>query len=172
MHKNELGSQRIRGSGEVLMQTKGGGKHDILPVGRPSRDHARLYVNDAPRSRCGHVPRHHHGVGEHGGVHGASELRYRGSGSPPSRRSRALSRTIVGSCIIKQWRRTWLASKQISAQLGGQDKKPHIAARSVDWKTCVFWTLAHIAAHLREVCNSLLSNGFNDYRTSRATRHG
>jgi transposase len=32
-------------------------------------------VDDAPRSRCGHVPRHGNGAGEHGGVHGASELR-------------------------------------------------------------------------------------------------
>jgi len=138
VHKNELGSQRIRGSGEVLMQTKGGGKHDILPVGRPSRDHARLYVNDAPRSRCGHVPRHHHGVGEHGGVHGASELRYRGSGSPPSQRSRTLSRAIAGSCIIKQWRRSWPANKQISAQLGGQDKSRKLRrGRVVEELRCI-----------------------------------
>jgi len=56
------------------MQTKGGGKHDILSVGRHDRDHARLSVDDAPRSRCGHVPRYGNGSGEHGGVHGASEL--------------------------------------------------------------------------------------------------
>lgn len=56
------------------MQTKGGGKHDILPVAR-SRDHAVLYVDDAPRSRCGHVPWRPSDAAEHGGVHGASELR-------------------------------------------------------------------------------------------------
>jgi hypothetical protein len=38
------------------MQTKGGGKHDILPVGRaPAVTLDCLWI-DAPRSRCGHVP--------------------------------------------------------------------------------------------------------------------
>lgn len=55
------------------MQTKSGGKHDILPVAR-SRDPALMLVDDAPRSRCGHVPRRRCDAAEHGGVHGASEL--------------------------------------------------------------------------------------------------
>jgi len=46
-----------------------------LVCGAGDRDHARLPVDDAPRSRCGHVPQHGNGAGEHGGVHGASELR-------------------------------------------------------------------------------------------------
>jgi hypothetical protein len=32
-------------------------------------------VEDTPRSRCGHVPRHQRNADEHGEVHGASELR-------------------------------------------------------------------------------------------------
>jgi hypothetical protein len=38
------------------MQTKGGGKHDILPAAEACSDRALLPVNDAPRTRCGHVP--------------------------------------------------------------------------------------------------------------------
>ena len=38
------------------MQTKGGGKHDILPAADAGSDRALLPVNDAPRTRCGHVP--------------------------------------------------------------------------------------------------------------------
>ena len=40
------------------MQSEGGGKHDILPVAAPKSraDHARMPVNDAPRSRLRHVP--------------------------------------------------------------------------------------------------------------------
>ena len=53
------------------MQTQGGGKHDILPVARPVRDHAVLPVNDAPQSRCETVPPF---GDEHEGVHGASEF--------------------------------------------------------------------------------------------------
>ena len=51
------------------MQTKGGGKHDILPVAH-SRDHAVMLVDDAPRSRCGHVPRRPFGAAEHGVLFG------------------------------------------------------------------------------------------------------
>ena len=39
------------------MQTKGGGKHGILPAAEAGSDRALLPVNDAPRTRCGHVPR-------------------------------------------------------------------------------------------------------------------
>lgn len=54
---------------------------------------------------------------------------------------------------------------------GWQDKKPHIAARSVDWKIWVFCRFAHIASHLREVRDGLLSSRFNADRTSRTFDH-
>jgi len=55
------------------MQTKGGGKHDILPAAEARSDRALLPVNDAPRTRCGHVPGLFQRAEEHGRVHGASE---------------------------------------------------------------------------------------------------
>lgn len=86
------------------MQTKGGGKHDILPVAR-SRDHALVLVDDAPRSRCGHVPRRFNDAAEHGEVRGASELRSTPEGSllvetdrlrrPPTKRIFARETTLA-----------------------------------------------------------------------------
>lgn len=84
------------------MQTKGGGKHDILPVGRVTA--TTRECDDAPRSRCGHVP-----------PHGAALV----STEECAWRIRAVfhhviiitislwrraSRAIVALCMIKQWR--------------------------------------------------------------------
>ena len=54
---------------------------------------------------------------------------------------------------------------------GGQDKRPHIAARSVDWKIWTFLHFAHIAAYPCEVRDGVLSNDLNKNRASRAKRH-
>jgi hypothetical protein len=56
------------------MQTKGGGKHDILPVGRATAttlDCLWMMPRDPDADMC---PGTHAAAGEHGGVHGASEL--------------------------------------------------------------------------------------------------
>jgi hypothetical protein len=105
------------------MQSKGGGKHDILSVGRGNRDQPRMSVNEAPRSRCGHVPRRGNGAGEHGGVHGASELRVRYR-SPwrPIRLWRRHARVVAGLWMLKRWRSSWPANEDQAAQLAGQDK--------------------------------------------------
>jgi hypothetical protein len=55
--------------------------------------------------------------------------------------------------------------------VGWQDKRPHIAARSVDWNICVFWRFAHIAAQLREVRSTFLSKHFKENCTSRMPKH-
>ena len=59
------------------MQTKGGGKHDILPAAAACSDRALLPVNDAPRTRCGHVPRSFQRADEHGRVHGRIRAKFR-----------------------------------------------------------------------------------------------
>ncbi|MDI6025939.1 hypothetical protein QBK99_07035 [Corticibacterium sp. UT-5YL-CI-8] len=53
-------------------------------------------------------------------------------------------------------------------RLGGQDKKPDIAARSVGWFACAFWNFPHIAHHERDVRLLDLSSDFSADRTSRA----
>jgi hypothetical protein len=111
------------------MQTKGGGKHDILPAAEAGSDRALLPVDEAPRSRCGHVPQRHHGVGEHGGVHGASELRsVSGAFHQPIEPQRSLSRDVAGLGMIKQRRSSWRGSSATTAQLGAQDKWPQARA--------------------------------------------
>ncbi|MCW8060854.1 hypothetical protein [Agrobacterium tumefaciens] len=47
-----------------------------------------------------------------------------------------------------------------------QDKKPHIAARSVGWFASLFWNFPHIADHEREVRSIYLFSDFRADRTS------
>jgi len=57
------------------MQTRGGGKRDIVPVGRVTAttlDCLWMMPRDPDADM---YPQHGNGAGEHGGVHGASELR-------------------------------------------------------------------------------------------------
>ena len=57
------------------MQTKGGGKHDILLVGRATATTCVCLWDEAPRTLYRHVPRSGFAPdAEHEGVHGASEL--------------------------------------------------------------------------------------------------
>lgn len=53
---------------------------------------------------------------------------------------------------------------------GRQDKKPHIAARTVGCFACAFWSFPHIAHHEREVRSFDLSRDFSPDRTSRAPK--
>jgi hypothetical protein len=58
------------------MQSKGGGKHDILSVGQATATTLNcLWMR--PRDPDGTCTPHGNGAGEHGGVHGASELHIR-----------------------------------------------------------------------------------------------
>lgn len=54
-----------------------------------------------------------------------------------------------------------------SDRLGGQDKKPHIAARSVGCFACAFWSFLHIVHHECDVRLVDLSSDFSADRTSR-----
>nr|WP_295462544.1 hypothetical protein [Mesorhizobium sp.] len=53
-----------------------------------------------------------------------------------------------------------------SDRLGGQDKKPHIAAWTVGCFACAFWRIPHIADHERDVRAFSLFNEFSVDRTS------
>ena len=48
-----------------------------------------------------------------------------------------------------------------------QDKKPHIAARTVGWFDSAFSDVLHIALLSRDVHSLILSCDFNENRTSR-----
>jgi hypothetical protein len=67
------------------------------------------------------------GAGEHGGVHGASELR--SIGGPryrPIQSCRRPARDLAGSGMMKRWRSLWHGSREPTAQLGGQDKSRNV----------------------------------------------
>jgi hypothetical protein len=83
------------------MQTKGGGKHDILLLGRPGRDHARMYVNDPRDPDADMCPGATTASVSTEECMARPSFTTRGSGSPPSERSHTLSRATAGSCIIK-----------------------------------------------------------------------
>ena len=53
-----------------------------------------------------------------------------------------------------------------SDHLGGQDKKPHIAAWAVGCFACAFWRFLHIADHERDVRSFSLIDKFSADRTS------
>ncbi len=53
-------------------------------------------------------------------------------------------------------------------RLGRQDKKPHIAARTVGCFASLFWSFPHIADHERDVRSLDLSSDFSADHTSRA----
>ena len=115
------------------MQTKDGGKHDILPVARPRRDHARMPVIVAPPIRRKTVPPF---TDEHEGVHGTHQ-----SGRTRTRET-VLPRwcTITGMVSVKnpgdpQWHR-----RRRHAQLRRQDKS---ADRG----------LAHVVGKIEEFTN-------------------
>lgn len=55
-------------------------------------------------------------------------------------------------------------------RLGGQDKKPHIAAWTVGCFACGFWNFPHIAHHERDVRSLILSSDFSADRTSPARK--
>ncbi len=120
--QRRLGSQGIRVSGDGSDPGQGRREARYLVCGAGDRDHARMSVDEAPRSRCGHVPRHGNGAGEHGGVHGASELRVRYGLRWPIQLWRRHARVLAGLCMLKRWRSSWPANGDQVAQLGGQDK--------------------------------------------------
>jgi len=111
--------KEIRASGTVLMQTKGGGKHDILPVGRATAttpDCMGVMPRDPDADIC--VNRYGNGAGEHRGVHGASKLRsVSGPPSRPIQPRRCPSRAIAGFCMIERRRSWWQGSRDRDAQL-------------------------------------------------------
>ena len=83
------------------------GRREAL-CGAGDRDHSRLSADEAPRSRYGHVPRYGNGSGEHGGVHGVSELC---SSDGPRYQAvqveRRQARNIAGLVMMKRWRSLW-----------------------------------------------------------------
>ena len=108
------------------MQTKGGGKHDILSVGRATATTPEclwMRLRDPDADMCPTPP----GVGKHGGVHGASELRsVSGAFHQPIELQRSRSRDVAGLGMIKQRRSSWRGSSATIAQLGGQDKSHEV----------------------------------------------
>jgi|SRR5215831_12678033 len=104
------------------MQTKGGGKHDILSVGRATATTLNClwmmprdpYADMCPGTQTASVST------EECMAHQScvSPADHDGERSNPG----AGTRAIAGLCMIKQWRSAWRGSSGTTAQLGGQDK--------------------------------------------------
>jgi hypothetical protein len=152
------------------MQTINDGTHDILPAAVPidrRPDCARVPVTML-RQSDGKVRRDgssaakvqpEHPVAERGGVQGASELQAR-------EQKRVVEQNAVYYRSQKEKRR-WQKEQRQHDRLGGQDKKPHIAAWAVGCFVCGFSDFLHIADHHRDVRMFIFVSDFSEYRTSR-----
>jgi hypothetical protein len=93
-----------------------------LVCGAGDRDHARVSVDEAPRSRCGHLPATET-------VEASTEECMAHQSCVPATdhdteqsNPSAVARELAGLAMIKRRRSLWHGSREPTAQLGGQDK--------------------------------------------------
>jgi hypothetical protein len=150
------------------MQTKGGGKHDILPVGRATAttlDCLWMMPRDPDTDMCPAVQTTAVSTED---CMAHQSCRLSGARCQPIERWRSASRAFADWCMIKQRRRSWSGSKQTSAQLGRQDKSRKLRRGRVreELRCIKHLTRGASEPHSLSICATRCA--FTTTRTSRA----